>query len=129
MLCQPIRTRVSKREIAHGSRASGALRGQPAAGNVVSGDPATRLQNYFSDDTGQFFSGIWESSPGKWRVSYAENEFCGILSGRVVLTGADGKAQEFKTGDAFVIPAGFEGTWETIEPCRKWYAIFEAKKG
>ena len=97
-------------------------------GNVVSGDPVTRLQNYFSDDSGQFFSGIWESSPGKWHVSYSENEFCGILSGRVVLTGADGKAQEFKTGDAFVIPAGFEGTWETIEACRKWYAIFEAKK-
>jgi len=97
-------------------------------GNVVSGDPATGVQNYFTDGTGQFFSGIWESSPGKWRVSYAENEFCGILSGRVILTGADGKAQEFKTGDAFVIPAGFEGTWETIEPVRKWYAIFEARK-
>jgi uncharacterized protein len=97
-------------------------------GNIVSGDPATRLQNYFSDDTGQFFCGIWESSPGKWRVTYVENEFCGILSGRVALTGADGKAQEFKAGDAFVIPAGFAGTWETIEPCRKWYAIFEARK-
>ena len=93
-------------------------------GDVVSGDPATRLQNYFSDTTGQFFSGIWESSLGKSRVSYSENEFCGILSGRVVLAGADGEAQEFKAGDAFVIPAGFEGTWETVEPCRKWYAIF-----
>jgi hypothetical protein len=100
--------------------------GKPST--VVSGDPATDVQNYFTDDTGQFFSGIWESSPGKWRVSYAENEFCGILSGRVVLTGADGKAEEFKTGDAFIIPAGFEGTWETVEPVRKWYAIFEAKK-
>ncbi len=97
-------------------------------GNILRGDPTTRLQNYFSDDTGQFFSGIWESSAGKWRVSYAENEFCAILSGRVVLTNADGAAQEFRTGDAFVIPAGFEGTWETIEPVRKWYAIFEAKK-
>ena len=97
--------------------------------SIVSGDPATGVQNYFTDGTGQFFSGIWESSPGKWRVSYAENEFCGLLSGRVVLTGSDGTTHEFKTGDAFVIPAGFEGTWETIEPVRKWYAIFEAKKG
>ena len=97
-------------------------------GNVVSGAPTTRLQNYFSDGTGQFFSGIWESSPGKWRVSYAENEFCEILSGRVILTGADGQRQEFKAGDAFVIPAGFEGTWETVEPVRKWYAIFEGRK-
>jgi uncharacterized cupin superfamily protein len=97
-------------------------------GNVISGDPTTRLQNYFTDDTAQFYSGIWESSPGKWRVSYSESEFCGILSGRVILTAADGKAQEFKAGDAFVIPAGFEGTWETLEPVRKWYAIFEARK-
>ena len=47
----------------------------------------------------------------------------------MILTDADGEAQEFKAGDAFVIPAGFAGTWETIEPVRKWYAIFEAKKG
>lgn len=97
-------------------------------GNIVSGTPTTRLQNYFSDDTGQFFSGIWESSPGKWRVAYAENEFCGILSGRIILTNADGRSEEFKTGDAFIIPAGFEGTWETVETVRKWYAIFEAKR-
>jgi uncharacterized cupin superfamily protein len=97
-------------------------------GNVVSGEPATRLQNYFTDGTGQFFSGTWESSPGKWRVSYAENEFCGILSGRVILTGADGQPHTFAAGDAFVIPAGFEGTWETLEPVRKWYAIFEGRK-
>ena len=98
-------------------------------GNIVSGNPATRLQNYFTDGTGQFFSGIWESSTGKWRVSYSESEFCGILSGRAILTGADGKPHEFKPGDAFIIPSGFEGTWETVEPVRKWYAIFEAKKG
>jgi uncharacterized cupin superfamily protein len=97
-------------------------------GNVVTGVPVTRLQNYFSDTTGQFFSGIWESSPGKWRITYSESEFCGILSGRVILTDASGKAEEFKTGDAFIVPAGFEGTWETVEPVKKWYAIFEAKK-
>jgi uncharacterized cupin superfamily protein len=97
-------------------------------GNIVSGSPSTRLQNYFTDRTGQFFSGVWESTPGKWRVSYSESEFCAILAGRAILTGADGKAEEFKAGDAFVIPSGFEGTWETVEPLRKWYAIFEAKK-
>jgi uncharacterized cupin superfamily protein len=28
-------------------------------------------------------------------------------------------------GDTFVIPAGFVGTWEVLEDCRKIYAIFE----
>ena len=96
-------------------------------GNIVSGNPSTKLQNYYTDATGQFFSGIWESSPGKWQVNYGEEEFCAILAGRATLTGADGEAQSFKTGDAFIIPNGFTGTWETIETVRKWYVIFEAK--
>ncbi|WP_414028394.1 cupin domain-containing protein, partial [Escherichia coli] len=29
--------------------------------------------------------------------------------------------------DRFVIPAGFQGTWEVLEACRKVYVIFEAK--
>jgi uncharacterized cupin superfamily protein len=95
--------------------------------DIVSGDPATRLQNYFTDTTGQFFAGIWESSAGKWRVRYSENEFCTILEGKAVLTDADGKSQTFVKGDSFVIPSGFIGTWETVEPVRKLYAIFEAK--
>ena len=34
---------------------------------------------------------------------------------------------EFGAGAAFVVPAGFEGTWEVIEDCTKFYAIFEAR--
>jgi uncharacterized cupin superfamily protein len=32
-----------------------------------------------------------------------------------------------RAGDAFVVPAGFDGIWEVAEPCKKWYSIFEAK--
>jgi uncharacterized cupin superfamily protein len=99
--------------------------GKPS--NVISGDPKTRLQNYFTDGSGQFFSGIWESSKGKWPVSYSESEFCAILEGKCVLTDAAGKAETFTKGDSFVIPSGFSGTWETVEPVKKLYAIFEAK--
>lgn len=99
--------------------------GQP--GNIISGNPATKLQNYYSDATGQFFAGIWESSIGKWQVTYGEEEFCAILAGKATLTDADGVAQSFGVGDAFVIPKGFTGTWETIEAVKKWYVIFEPK--
>ena len=37
-----------------------------------------------------------------------------------------GEKHEFRAGDAFVVPAGFEGTWEVVEPSKKWYAVFEA---
>jgi len=43
----------------------------------------------------------------------------------VRLTASDGVAAEFGRGDAFVVPAGFTGTWETLEHARKLYAIFE----
>ena len=59
-------------------------------GNIISGNPSTKLQNYYTDKTGQFFAGIWESSVGKWQVNYGEEEFCAILAGKAILTGADG---------------------------------------
>jgi uncharacterized cupin superfamily protein len=42
-----------------------------------------------------------------------------------VLTGDDGAASSFGAGDAFVVPAGFSGTWEVVVDCTKIYAIFE----
>jgi hypothetical protein len=52
-----------------------------------------------------------------------------LLAGRVRLTERGGRAEDYAAGDGFVVPAGFEGTWETLEPVRKWYVIFEPKAG
>jgi uncharacterized protein len=93
---------------------------------VLTGDPLARTQNYYTDPASCFFAGVWESTPGKWRVSYTENEFMTLLAGKVVLTADDGASETFTAGDAFVIPAGFSGTWETVEPVRKLYAIYQA---
>ena len=95
--------------------------------DVVTGKPVTKVQNYFTDTTGQYFAGVWESTLGKWKVRYSESEFCTILEGKCVLTDASGKAETFAKGESFVIPSGFTGTWETIEPVKKLYTIFEAK--
>lgn len=99
---------------------------RPDEDKILSGNPAQRVWNLYSDPSGQFFSGVWACEPGSWQVSYSEHEYCRILSGRVVLTDAAGRARSFGPGDAFVIPAGFSGTWTTVEPCRKQYVIFEA---
>jgi uncharacterized cupin superfamily protein len=98
----------------------------PEPGKVISGAPRTLVVNRFADPGGQFFAGDWSSSVGKWRVAYSEHEFCHLLEGRVVLTSDQGQRWDFGPGDAWVIPAGFCGTWETLEPARKRYAIFEA---
>lgn len=95
---------------------------------VLSGQPATRLWNEYTDAGGRLFSGIWSSTEGSWAVDYSEEEVCVILEGRVRLTGEDGTARDFGPGDSFAIPAGFKGIWTTIEPVKKLYVIYEPAK-
>jgi uncharacterized cupin superfamily protein len=99
----------------------------PAPERIIAGIPRARVANQYADPTQQFFCGIWTSSTGKWRVRYTEHEFCVILEGRVRIESVSGIRHDVRIGDAFVVPAGFEGTWDVHEPCKKWYAIFEPK--
>lgn len=97
----------------------------PAPEKILAGIPRTRVSNQYTDDSKQYFCGLWSSTTGKWRIRYTENEFCVLIEGRVRLESAAGERHDFRAGDAFVIPAGFEGTWEVVEPCKKWYSVFE----
>ena len=99
----------------------------PAADRLLAGKPRLELRNFFADPSQQFFCGHWSATRGKWRVRYSENELCVMTAGRVVLESASGERSAFGPGDAFVVPAGFEGIWEVVEDCSKIYAIFEVR--
>ncbi|ABS63895.1 protein of unknown function DUF861 cupin_3 [Parvibaculum lavamentivorans DS-1] len=101
-------------------------KGAPAPDRIVSGTPESRTWNLYASPDGKFFSGIWESEPGAWRIHYTEHEFCHILEGESRIAEDGGKTVTLKAGDAFVIPAGFTGTWEVVTRTRKQYAIYEA---
>ncbi len=103
-----------------------AERGRP--NNVIADAPTTTTHNYFADPSGRFFSGVWESTPGKWAIDYSENEFVYLVAGQVRLTDGEGHVETFGPGSAFLIPAGFKGSWETLETLRKYYAIFEPER-
>lgn len=96
--------------------------GAPAPDRLISGNPVHRTWNV-EEAEGGIYAGIWESTPGKWRVSYDEWEFCHILSGVSILTEDGGEARTLRAGDAFVIRPGFVGTWEVVETTRKEYVI------
>jgi uncharacterized cupin superfamily protein len=98
---------------------------ETAAEKCVKGQPTQRTWNHFVSGDEKFFAGIWEAEPGCWKINYTENEFCQILTGRSVLRDASGNEYSLKSGDNFVIPAGFEGEWEVIETTRKIYAIYQ----
>lgn len=98
------------------------------ASRMISGEPSrTTTWNHYTDPTEQFFAGIWSSTVGAKRVSYTEEEFCYILEGRARLTDVNGASKEFGPGQGFVIPAGFAGVWETLEPVKKIYTIWQPK--
>jgi uncharacterized cupin superfamily protein len=99
----------------------------PAPEKILAGIPRARVSNQYADASQQFFCGWWSSSAGKWRIKYTEHELCVLIEGRVRLESVSGEKIEFRPGDAFVVPAGFEGAWEVLESCKKWYAIFEAR--
>jgi uncharacterized protein len=99
--------------------------GEPVATErLVAGQPVAKVRNDYSAADGHFDAGVWESTPGRWRVRYTEHEVCVLLAGRVRLIGRDGTVADYAAGDSFVIPAGFEGDWETVETARKLYVIY-----
>ncbi|MGI3170231.1 cupin domain-containing protein [Pseudooceanicola sp. C21-150M6] len=94
---------------------------RPAPAKVISGDPVFTTWN--QEERDGLYCGVWEATPGKWRISYTEWEYFRLLTGRSVVTEDGGAPVELGPGDAFVITPGFAGTWEVLETTRKDYVI------
>jgi uncharacterized cupin superfamily protein len=97
--------------------------GAPPAERRVSGQPVTRTWNLDESEDGKGFSGVWEATPGAWRVIYDEWEFCQILSGVSILHEDGGDPRTVRAGDSFILRPGFTGVWEVVETTRKAYVI------
>jgi uncharacterized cupin superfamily protein len=95
------------------------------ADKLLAGNPKQSVWNHYQDTTQKFSAGEWFSEVGKWKISYTEEEYCQILEGVSVITDNDGNSITLSTGDNFVVPSGFVGTWEVIEPTRKIYVVYE----
>jgi uncharacterized protein len=95
--------------------------GAPAPDRLIAGSPRFRTWNV--EEADGLFAGLWEATPGKWRILYEEWEFCHILSGVSILTEDGGTARTVRAGDAFVLRPGFAGTWEVVETTVKEYVI------
>ena len=96
-----------------------------AQDRCVDGAPQGRGHLQYSNSKDNFFVGVWESTDGCWNVNYSEDEFCVILSGEAIITAADGTEFRVVDGDAFTVPAGFQGTWRTVGHVKKWYAVYD----
>ena len=93
----------------------------PAPDKVISGAP--RFTTWNLEERDGLYCGIWRATPGKWRISYDEWEYCRILEGHSILTEEGGEPQLVRAGDSFVLRPGFRGTWEVVETTTKDYVI------
>lgn len=96
--------------------------GAPDPAKVTQGSPRHRTWNLEETADG-LFAGVWESTPGEWRIDYTEWEFCHILSGVSVLVEEGGEAVTYRAGDSFVIRPGFRGRWRVVETTVKHYVV------
>lgn len=73
----------------------------------------------------QLIMEVYEDEPATFRFEepFLYDEFILILSGKLVLTGADGESQEYVAGDSLVIPRGFTGTWQMLGNYRELIVI------
>lgn len=97
--------------------------GAPRPERVISGSPSFRTWTLDEQFGATQFAGVWESSPGKWRIEYDEWEFCSIISGTSVIVSDDGVETRLGAGDSFVIQPGFKGTWEVFATTRKLFVV------
>lgn len=96
--------------------------GAPAADRLLSGNPRFTTWN-LEEAPGGVYAGIWQSTPGQWRISYEEWEYFHVLEGHSVVTEDGGKPVHLKPGDRMILRPGFNGTWEVVETTRKDYVI------
>jgi uncharacterized protein len=91
----------------------------------LQGNPRQTVWLQYTDASGRFMAGIWHSERGSWKILYTEEEYCQMLEGISVITDEAGTAVTVRAGQEFVIPAGFTGSWEVVEPTRKRFVIYE----
>lgn len=86
------------------------------------GDPQTSVRVLY--DEGSVEVGIWECTPGGWPiVNRGDTEMITIVSGKGVLTDADGAERHLGPGVAVVMPKGWSGRWDISETVRKIYVV------
>ncbi len=101
----------------------------PRPERLVRGNPRRTTWNHFTNASGEMFAGVWQCEAGSWRIEMGptEDEFFFVTAGRCRLIDEAGVAVEAGPGEALVIPAGFKGVFDVLEPMQKYYVIVDRK--
>ena len=86
--------------------------------DATHGSPATAYDTYL--DNGYMSTGTWTCTTGSFPVSErTTTEAFHLLEGIAFVTNSDGSARRCVAGDTVVLPKGWSGQWDIIEPVKK----------
>ena len=74
---------------------------------------------------------IYEDGPATYAPGgpFPVDEFVLVMSGKLILTDAGGRVQEFTAGDSLVVPKGWIGTWKMLGNYRELIAVATSAYG
>lgn len=100
---------------------------RPAPERAIGPPPLRTTHECYAAPEAGLSVGEWRCEPGAWRIAFhaGRHEFFQVLEGRLRIADEAGNAREFGPGDAGIIPAGFRGCFEVLEPVRKRYAMLD----
>ncbi|MGC3982168.1 MAG: cupin domain-containing protein [Steroidobacteraceae bacterium] len=101
----------------------------PRSERLLRSNPQRTTWNHYTNASGEVFAGVWACEVGSWRIEMGptEDEFFFVTAGRCRLIDEAGVVVEVQAGESLVIPAGFKGVFDVIEPMQKHYMIVERK--
>lgn len=100
---------------------------RPRPERLEQGNPRRETWALYESADGQMSAGIWACEVGRWRIVFPQGkeEYFFVLEGWVRLHHRDGGHTDVRAGQGAVIPGGFEGAFEVIEPVRKHFVVVE----
>lgn len=111
--------------ITHFSRNIPPVEDRPRPERLLQGNPLRHTWTHYETADEALSCGIWACETGAWRIHFADDkhEFFCVISGVVRLHDEAGQVVEVKAGEAAVIPAGFAGVFEVVQPVRKYFVV------
>ena len=106
------------------------LTDRPAQERAIGVAPLRTTWERYASEAGALSIGEWACEPGAWKIVFHahRDEFFHVLAGRLRIRDEAGNARGFGPGEAGVIPAGFRGVFEVLEPVRKRYVMIDVPR-
>nr|WP_297354323.1 cupin domain-containing protein [uncultured Caldimonas sp.] len=100
---------------------------RPRPDRLLQGNPRRDTWTLYESASKDLSCGIWHCEVGAWRIVFpaGKEEYFFVLEGVVRLHDVHGSVTEVRAGQGAVIPAGFEGVFEVVEPVRKHFVVVE----